>query len=135
MGESILCACISKVSLLTINKRPWIFTPQKLGFQVKHDIPVGEDRWLTLLSGEPGDDTELLLEPSGHPAVGPFKKALKDDGLPWTAFSVEDCDAEHARLKGLGVEFTMEPTVMGDAKVAIFDDTCGNLIQIIQLPE
>ncbi len=108
------------------------FYTEVLGFQKKTDVPVGEDRWLTVVSpGEP-EGVELLLEPSGHPAVKPFKQALVEDGIPFTSFGVEDVDAEHARLEGLGVKFSQPPTRFGDVTTAVFDDTCGNLIQIAQ---
>jgi catechol 2,3-dioxygenase-like lactoylglutathione lyase family enzyme len=103
-----------------------------LGFQKKEDVPLGEDRWLTVVSTEEPAGVELLLEPSGHPAVKPFKRALVEDGIPFTSFGVEDVEAEHARLEGLGVRFTQPPTAFGDVKTAVFDDTCGNLIQIAQ---
>ncbi|MDA3648409.1 VOC family protein [Saccharopolyspora indica] len=109
------------------------FYTEKLGFQVKHDIPLGEASWLTLVSPEAPEGTELLLEPDGHPAVKPYKTALVDDGIPATSFQVEDVRAEFERLTGLGVRFTQEPTEMGDVTTAVFDDTCGNLIQIVQM--
>ncbi|WP_206491280.1 VOC family protein [Rhodococcus sp. KRD162] len=103
-----------------------------LGFVVKHDIPMGgTDRWLTVVSPQEVDGTELLLEPSGHPATGPFKNALFADGIPFTQFAVDDVAAEHDRLSRLGVRFTQQPTEMGPVISAVFDDTCGNLIQII----
>jgi catechol 2,3-dioxygenase-like lactoylglutathione lyase family enzyme len=108
------------------------FYTEVLGFRKKADVPVGEDRWLTVVSPEEPEGVELLLEPSGHPAVGPFKRALVEDGIPFTSFGVEDVEAEHARLEGLGVRFTQPPTAFGDVKTAVFDDTCGNLIQIAQ---
>ena len=107
------------------------FYTDKLGFVKKHDVPMGgEDRWLTVVSPEALDGVELLLEPSGHPAVGPFKSALVEDGIPATSFAVEDVNAEHERLSALGVTFTQPPTRMGPVTTAVFDDTCGNLIQI-----
>jgi catechol 2,3-dioxygenase-like lactoylglutathione lyase family enzyme len=108
------------------------FYTEALGFQKKEDVPVGEDRWLTVVSPEEPEGVELLLEPGGHPAVGPFKRALVEDGIPLTSFDVEDVEAEHARLEGLGVKFTQPPTAFGEVKTAVFDDTCGNLIQIAQ---
>jgi catechol 2,3-dioxygenase-like lactoylglutathione lyase family enzyme len=108
------------------------FYTEVLGFRKKEDVPLGEDRWLTVVSTEEPDGVELLLEPSGHPAVKPFKRALVEDGIPFTSFGVEDVEAEHARLEGLGVRFTQPPTAFGDGKTAVFDDTCGNLIQIAQ---
>ncbi|MFC8824338.1 VOC family protein [Streptomyces sp. NPDC057137] len=106
------------------------FYTEVLGFQTKNDVPVGDDRWLTVVSPADPDGTELLLEPSGHPAVKPFKDALVADGIPYTSFAVDDVHAEFARLQGLGVRFTQEPADMGPVTVAVFDDTCGNLIQI-----
>ena len=107
------------------------FYTEVLGFVKKHDVPVGGGgRWLTVVSPEDPDGTELLLEPGGHPAVGPFKDALVADGIPFTQFAVEDVHAEYERLRGLGVQFTQEPTAMGPVTTAVFDDTCGNLIQI-----
>ncbi|MFG2176170.1 VOC family protein [Streptomyces niveus] len=106
------------------------FYTEVLGFQAKSDVPVGEDRWLTVVSPADPDGTELLLEPSGHPAVKPFRDALVADGIPYTSFAVEDVRAEFERLQGLGVRFTQEPVEMGPVTVAVFDDTCGNLIQI-----
>lgn len=110
------------------------FYTEVLGFQVKHDVPMGEHRWLTVTSPEHPDGVELLLEPSAHPAVGPFKQALVEDGIPFTMFGVDDVEAEHARLEGLGVKFTQPPTTFGDVTTAVFHDTCGNLIQVIQKP-
>ncbi|OXM63241.1 MULTISPECIES: VOC family protein [Amycolatopsis] len=109
------------------------FYTDVLGFVTKHDIPMGADRWLTVVSPEDPEGTELLLEPSGHPAVKPFKDALVADGIPWTMFAVEDVQAEYERMRGLGVRFTQEPTDMGTVITAVFDDTCGNLIQIGQM--
>src|SRR6185503_6818914 len=110
------------------------FYTNVLGFQKKKDIPMGESRWLTLVSPESPDGPELLLEPSQHPAVPPFKSALVDDGIPFSSFAVPDVAAEHARLTSAGVRFTMPPQQMGPVVMAVFDDTCGNLIQIVSLP-
>lgn len=106
------------------------FYTEVLGFVKKHDVPTGEYRWLTVVSPEDPEGTELLLEPSGHPAAQPFKEALVADGIPFTAFAVDDVHAEFERLRGLGVRFTQEPTEMGQVTTAVLDDTCGNLIQI-----
>ncbi len=106
------------------------FYTEVLGFVKKHDVPTGEYRWLTVVSPEDPDGTELLLEPSGHPAAKPFTEALVADGIPFTAFAVDDVQAEFERLRGLGVRFTQEPTEMGQVTTAVLDDTCGNLIQI-----
>jgi len=108
------------------------FYTDVLGFRKKQDIPMGEHRWLTVVPPGDPDGTELLLEPVGHPAVGPFKEALVSDGIPFTMFGVEDAYAEYERLKGLGVRFTQPPVEMGPVVMAVFDDTCGNLIQIAE---
>ncbi|MEU6914123.1 VOC family protein [Streptomyces olindensis] len=107
------------------------FYTDVLGFVKKHDVPVGTDRWLTVVSPEDPDGTELLLEPSGHPAVPPYKTALVEDGIPAASFAVDDVPAEFERLRGLGVTFTQEPLEMGPITAAVLDDTCGNLIQIV----
>ncbi|MFC5003144.1 VOC family protein [Dactylosporangium cerinum] len=108
------------------------FYTEVLGFVKKHDIPMGEFSWLTVVSPERPDGVELVLEPSSHPAVGPFKAALVEDGIPFTSFAVDDVQKEYERMRALGVVFTQEPTEMGPVTVATFDDTCGNLIQIAQ---
>jgi len=108
------------------------FYTKTLGFQKKHDIPMGKHRWITVVSPEDPNGTELVLEPDEHPAVKPFKSALVEDGIPFTAFAVEDVAAEHKRLEALGVKFTQPPTAMGSMVTAVFDDTCGNLIMIAQ---
>ncbi|EKX62295.1 VOC family protein [Streptomyces ipomoeae] len=107
------------------------FYTDVLGFVKKHDVPVGTDRWLTVVSPEDPDGTELLLEPSGHPAVQPYKTALVQDGIPAASFAVDDVQAEFNRLRELGVYFTQEPLEMGTITTAVLDDTCGNLIQIV----
>jgi len=106
------------------------FYTDVLGFVKKNDVPLGEHRWLTVVSPEDPDGVELLLEPSDHPAVGPYKDALVADGIPFTSFAVADVQQEYERLRGLGVTFTQEPTVMGPLTTAVLDDTCGNLVQI-----
>jgi len=108
------------------------FYTDTLGFEKKADIPMGQARWLTVVSPQDPDGTELLLEPDEHPAARPFKEALVADGIPYTSFSVDDVEAEHERLERLGVRFTQPPTPMGPVTTAVFDDTCGNLIQIAQ---
>ena len=109
------------------------FYTNTLGFTKKTDIDLGGASWLTVVSPEQPDGTELLLEPSGHRAVKPFKEALVEDGIPFTSFAVDDVQAEFDRLASQGVRFTQEPTEMGGVTMAVFDDTCGNLIQIVQL--
>ena len=109
------------------------FYTNTLGFEKKSDIPLGDASWLTVVSPEQPDGTELLLEPSGHPAVKPWKDALVEDGIPAASFAVDDVRAEFDRLQARGVRFTQEPTEMGPVTTAVFDDTCGNLIQIVQL--
>jgi catechol 2,3-dioxygenase-like lactoylglutathione lyase family enzyme len=106
------------------------FYTEVLGFAPKHDIPMGPARWITVVSPENPDGTELVLEPDGHPAVKPFKEALVADGIPFTSFAVDDVQAEFERLTALGVRFTQEPVDMGPVTTAVLDDTCGNLIQI-----
>jgi catechol 2,3-dioxygenase-like lactoylglutathione lyase family enzyme len=109
------------------------FYTNVLGFQKKTDIDLGGASWLTVVSPEQPDGTELLLEPSGHPAVKPYKDALVEDGIPAASFAVDDVQAEFDRLRSKGVRFTQEPTEMGNVTTAVFDDTCGNLLQIVQL--
>ena len=108
------------------------FYTETLGFQKRHDIPMGKHRWLTVVSPEDTNGPELVLEPDEHPAAKPFKAALVEDGIPFTSFAVSDVTAEHQRLEALGVRFTQPPTVMGSILAAVFDDTCGNLIMITQ---
>jgi catechol 2,3-dioxygenase-like lactoylglutathione lyase family enzyme len=103
-----------------------------LGFVKKADIPMGPFRWLTVVSPGNADGVELLLEPSQHPAVGPFKRALVEDGIPFASFGVDDVQAEYKRLRSAGVHFTQPPTALGPVTTAVLDDTCGNLIQIAQ---
>lgn len=109
------------------------FYTDVLGFVKKADVPVGADRWLTVVSPEAPDGAELLLEPDGHPAVKPYKTALVKDGIPATSFAVDDVHAEFGRLRELGVHFTQEPMEMGPVTTAVLDDTCGNLIQIMHI--
>ena len=106
------------------------FYTEVLGFVKKTEIPLGEARWLTVVSPDEPDGTELLLEPDGHPAAKPFKQALVDDGIPCTSFAVDDVHAEYERLRTMGVRFTQEPLEMESVTTAVLDDTCGNLIQI-----
>lgn len=127
-----------KISLASISvfdqENALKFYTEKLGFILKHDIPLGEDRWLTLVSPQEPDGVELLLEPNGaYPAMRALKEALVADGIPFTAFQVTDIKAEYERLNAAGVVFEMEPTNLGTTTAAIFDDTCGNLIQIYEL--
>src|SRR4051794_21796945 len=107
------------------------FYTDVLGFVKKTEVPLGDARWLTVVSPEAPDGTELLLEPSSHPAVQPYKTALAQDGIPAASFAVDDVPAEFHRLRGLGVYFTQEPLEMGPVTTAVFDDTCGNLVQIV----
>ncbi len=113
------------------------FYTTKLGFQVKTDVPAGPFRWLTVVPPEAPDGVELLLEPSEHPAVPPFKEALVADGIPFNSFAVADVQAEYERLTALGVRFVQAPAQMGPVTTAVLDDTCGNLIQIaaMDVPE
>ena len=106
------------------------FYTEVLGFVKKTEVPLGEHRWLTVVSPEDPDGVELVLEPSEHPAVAPFKAALVADGIPYTSFAVDDVHKEYERLRALGVTFTQPPTAMGPVTTAVLDDTCGNLVQI-----
>jgi len=108
------------------------FYTEVLGFVKKTEIPLGASRWLTVVAPGDAGGPELLLEPDGHPAVGPFKRALVDDGIPFTSFAVESVHAEYERLRSAGVHFTQPPVDLGPVTTAVLDDTCGNLIQIAQ---
>ncbi len=108
------------------------FYTEVLGFVKKADVPVGQFKWLTVVSPDELDGTELLLEPNDNPAAKTFQGAIFAQGIPLTAFAVDDIQREYERMKNLGVEFHMEPTKTGGPTIAVFDDTCGNLIQIYQ---
>ena len=108
------------------------FYSETLGFVKKHDVPAGEFRWITLVSPDDQDGTELVLEPNDNQAAKDYQKRLFEEGIPVTMFGVDDVRKEYDRLLKHGVKFTMEPTKMGEVTIAVFDDTCGNLIQIIQ---
>lgn len=108
------------------------FYTDVLGFRIAADVPVGADRWLTVVDPDRPDGTQLLLEPSGHPAVAPFTQALATDGIPFLVLGTDDIEAEHARLTAAGVVFTQPPQAMGPVITAVFDDTCGNLLQLAQ---
>ena len=107
-----------------------LFYTETLGFRVKHNIPLGEHAWITVVSEEAPEGTELLLEPAEHPAVRPFRTALVEDGIPSASFAVDDVEAEYERLVARGVRFVQPPTDLGTVTTAVFDDSCGNLIQI-----
>jgi catechol 2,3-dioxygenase-like lactoylglutathione lyase family enzyme len=109
------------------------FYTEVLGFRTKHDIPLGGPRWITVVSPEGPDDLELVLEPNAHPAARAYQEGLLADGIPVTAFEVDDVDAEYDRLRAKEVTFTKEPTDAGPVKLAILSDTCGNLIQLYQV--
>jgi catechol 2,3-dioxygenase-like lactoylglutathione lyase family enzyme len=126
-----------KISLVSVSvedqKKALAFYTRKLGFVKKTDIPMGDVSWLTVVSPEFPDGPELVLEPNAaYPAMKALKEALCADGIPFTAFEVDDVEAEHERLRDLGVEFTQDPVASGGVRFAVFDDTCGNLIQIYQ---
>ena len=108
------------------------FYTEVLGFIKKTEIPVGDYRWLTVVSSDEPDGAELVLEPDAHPAAATFQQALYETGTPLTSFLVDDVQGEVERLKALGVAFSMEPTDVGTAIIAVFDDTCGNFMQIYQ---
>jgi len=109
------------------------FYTDKLGFIKKTEIPMGEHKWLTVVSPAEQNGVELLLEPLGFEPAIVFQKALKEAGIPWTAFQVDDVKKEYERLKGLGVQFSMEPKEVGPVMIAVLDDTCGNNIQLQQM--
>ncbi|MBD8007645.1 VOC family protein [Bacillus norwichensis] len=108
------------------------FYTEVLDFVKKHDVPTGEFRWITVVSPDDQEGTELLLEPNQHPAAKEYQKKIYADGIPATMFEVPDVQKEYERLMKQGVKFTIEPKEVGDITLAIFDDTCGNLIQIVQ---
>ena len=108
------------------------FYTETLGFVKKHDVPVGEFKWLTVVSPDDPDGTELLLEPNDNPVAQEYQNGIFDQGIPAASLSATDVRAEYEKLKSLGVAFVMEPTEMADVTIAVFDDTCGNLIQIMQ---
>ena len=109
------------------------FYTEKLGFVKKTEIPMGEHRWLTVVSPEERDGVELVLEPMGFAPARVFQKQLFEAGIPYTAFAVDDVDKEYERLTGTGVVFSMRPTAMGTVKLAVLNDTCGNNIQLYQV--
>jgi len=109
------------------------FYTEILGIVKKTERPLGEHKWLTVVSNEERDGVELLLEPMGFPPAKVYQKQLFDAGIPWSAFYVDDIDKEYTRLKNLGVVFSMEPTQMGPSRLAVFSDTCGNNIQLVQI--
>jgi catechol 2,3-dioxygenase-like lactoylglutathione lyase family enzyme len=125
---------LTSVSIDDYDKALHFYT-EILGFVKKRDIPLGQGaRWITVVPSSEPDGTELLLEPNAdYPAMKALKEALVADGIPFTAFEVADIQADYARLRELGVAFAMEPTNMGMSTIAIFDDTCGNLIQIYEI--
>jgi catechol 2,3-dioxygenase-like lactoylglutathione lyase family enzyme len=126
---------INVTSVLVDNQdKALAFYTDVLGFLKKTDIPLGGGaKWLTVVSPDAPDGVELLLEPDAHPAARPFKEALVEDGIPYTSFAVDDIQAVFDRLTGLGVTFVQPPTPMGPVTTAVFDDTCGNLIQIAEM--
>jgi catechol 2,3-dioxygenase-like lactoylglutathione lyase family enzyme len=123
-----------KINLTSVlvddQKKALAFYTDVLGFQEKTNVPMGEHSWLTVVSPDDPDGVELVLEPDAHPAAKPFKDALVADGIPYTSFAVGDVQAEYQRLSTQGVVFTQAPLTMGPVTTAVFDDTCGNLIQI-----
>ncbi len=111
------------------------FYTETLGFKVKHNIPMGEHSWITVVSPEEPEGVELGLEPNAHPASKDFQQALMADGIPFTAFQVDNLESEVARLEAAGVEFVQQPTNAGTVSIAVFNDTCGNLIQLLEMHE
>ena len=127
---------IVKINLNSIfvqdQERALEFYTEKLGFVKKHDVPVGQFKWLTVVSSEEPEGTELLLEPNDNPLSKTFQKGIFEQGIAAISFQVDDISTEYEKLEKLGVKFTMPPTKMGDVTIAVFDDTCGNLIQIME---
>ena len=109
------------------------FYTEKLGFVKKTEVPMGEHRWLTVVSAHEQNGVEILLEPTAFDPAKEYQKALKEAGIPWTSFMVDDLKREHKRLTEAGVRFTMEPKEVGPTMIAVLDDTCGNNIQLIQM--
>lgn len=109
------------------------FYTEVLGFVKKTDVPVGEHKWLTVVSAEEQDGVELLLEPMGFEPAQVYQEALYKAGIPWTAFNVDNLDEEFSRLSAMNVKFSVNPSVMGPVKIAVLDDTCGNNIQLVQV--
>ena len=131
-GASLLKIYITSVFVDDQDKAEKFYT-DVLGFQVKNNTTLGEYRWLTVCSKDEPEGTELLLEPSSHPAIKPYKKALVSDGIPAHSFQVDDLDMERKRLGDHGVEFVQEPMDAGPVRMAVFNDTCGNLIQLVEM--
>ncbi|WP_433164383.1 VOC family protein [Kribbella sp. CA-247076] len=109
------------------------FYTDVLGFVKRYDVPMGEDRWVTVVSAEAPDGAELVLEPDRHPVVNAYKSGLAKDGIPAVSFAVDDVQAEYYRLSKLGVLFTQQPLDMGPSTTAVLDDTCGNLVQLAHI--
>jgi predicted enzyme related to lactoylglutathione lyase len=125
---------IKLTSVLVNNQQKALkFYTEVLGFVKKTEIPLGEHTWLTVVSRQEQDGVELVLEPLGFPPAATFQKALFEAGIPWTAFNVDNVDEEYKRLTDLGVSFSMPPTEMGTTKLAVFNDTCGNNIQVYEV--
>jgi len=128
-------AKVISIPVLDQEKALYFYT-SKLGFIKKHDVPLGENnRWLTVVSKEEPDGVEILLEPSPNhfEPSKTYQKALFEAGIPYTQFNVDNLQEEYDRLVDLGVEFSMKPTEMGNVKIVILDDTCGNKIQLIEM--
>jgi predicted enzyme related to lactoylglutathione lyase len=124
-----------KITSVMVNdqEKAFKFYTEILGFVKKTEVPLGQHKWLTVVSPEAPDEIELLLEPMGFAPAKVYQKALFDAGIPLTAFNVDDIQKEYHRLEKLGVQFSIKPTQMGPATLAVFDDTCGNRIQIVQV--
>lgn len=130
-GNNIMKIIVTSIFVQDQDKALEFYT-ETLGFVKKHDVPVGEYRWITLVSPDDRDGTEVLLEPNNHPAAKEYQKKIFVEGIPATMFGVADVREEYKRLIKQGVKFTIEPTEMDEVTLAVFDDTCGNLIQIVQ---
>ena len=125
-----------KINLTSIfvkdQEKAFEFYTEKLGFVKKQDVPLGQFKWLTVVSSENPDGTELLLEPNNNPVAEAYQKGIFEQGIAAASFAVDDINGEHEKLEKLGVRFTMPPTKTGEVTIAVFEDTCGNLIQIME---
>lgn len=119
--------------MVTDQDKALAFYTEKLGFIKKTEIPMGEHKWLTVVSPQEQSGVELLLEPMAFEPAKVFQESLKEAGIPWTSFMVDDLEEEHKRLTQLGVEFSMPPKEAGTVMIAVLDDTCGNNIQLVQM--
>ena len=134
MQQTILSMKVKLTSILVDNQDKALkFYTEILGFIKKTEVPLGEHKWLTVVSKEEPDGVEVLLEPMGFGPAKVYQKALKDAGIPLTQFYVDNIQSEYERLERSGVKFSLKPTLMGPVTIAVLDDTCGNNIQLVQM--